>query len=58
MDVLSLTEDPKDPAKLRAKLEKQVRIGEGTWIEDMFGGLPLSMSVLRGGGKPEIANTS
>ena len=30
LDVLSLTEDPKDPAELRVKLEKQVRIGEGT----------------------------
>ena len=30
LDVLSLTEDPKDPTELRAKLEKQVRVGGGT----------------------------
>ena len=30
LDVLSLTEDPKDPIELSAKLERQVQLGEGT----------------------------
>ena len=32
LDFLSLTDDPKEPAQLRAKLEKQVQLGEGTFL--------------------------